>query len=539
MKKQITFLDCTLRDGGYYNVWDFETNKAQELILGLNNAGVEIIEIGYKSPVQQEYYGLFKYCNEDYLGFLSKDDSSDYAFMIDVKDFLHQGKVNTSGLDEVIVPAKDSVFTWVRLASHFATVEESSDMIHYFLDKGYRVGFNLMGGSLLSDDEVKRGAEVAQENNVEVFYVADSFGSFYPDDVRSLVRLIKSSFSGNIGIHTHDNQGMALANTLAAIDEGVTFVDGTVTGMGRGAGNLMTEQFLLGITEKNELSHYKASALLPIISDYIDPMKKAFKWGYDYVYMLSGLKNIHQTYCQKLIETNRFTNEEIGLILESIPKQSRSKYNESVLNDSVSAQLVSEQLEHSGEVKHLELGLLNSESVLICARGEEALKHKGDLTKFAVRNDIQIIECNNTGFFTSDTKRFLIILNQLKLKQWMKEKHPNNAGVQLIAGTPIPNNSVSNVSYFPFKIGNFDPFNDDLDIPDYDAGFYSIALAMRAGSKKIYLAGFDGSDKSEQNQRKNAFFKMVNNVAKENGIEIFHVTPTRYNVFKEKSLYTI
>ena len=540
MNNNITFLDCTLRDGGYYNQWDFETPKAEALVTALNKAGVEIIEVGYKSPIQSKFFGLFKYCNEGYLDFLSKDDPSSYAFMIDVKDFLDEGKLAVEALDKVIRPATESVFTWVRLATHFATLEDCPAMIKYFMDKGYRVGFNLMGGSLLSEEQVARGAQVADENGVEVFYVADSFGSFYPEDIRSLVRLIKKNFSRAIGMHTHDNQGMAFANTMTAIEEGVTFVDGTVTGMGRGAGNLMTEQFLLGINEKNESSQYKASALLPIIETYIDPMKKEYKWGYDYSYMLSGLKNIHQTYCQKLIEAKRFTNEEISLILEAIPTANRSKFNQSILEKAVAAQIELEHTEHLDEIESLDLSKFSGESILICARGTEAERHKDDILKFVDQQSIQVIECNDTGFFDRNLSRFLVVLNQLKLKKFVNASKGSNDGVEsLITGMPFNAQNLKNVFYFPFKIGSFDPYGKDLIIPDYDVGVYAIALAIRAGFKNVYLAGFDGLEVKEHNVRMDALFNSIKERVEQKGVSISHVTPTQYQSFESKSLYTV
>ena len=540
-KNKITFLDCTLRDGGYYNKWDFSTTKARSLIEALNKAGVQIIELGYKSLYnKKEFQGLFRYCNEEYLDFLSKEDAAKYAFMIDVKEFVNEGQIDTENLDRYILDTKNSIFSWVRMATHFATVESIPELTSYFKNKGYQVAFNLMGGSLLTREQVKRGAEIATDAAVDVFYVADSFGSFYPEDMRGLVRFIKKHYQGALGVHSHDNQGLAYANSLAAIEEGVEFVDGTVTGMGRGAGNMLTEQFLLGYSEKFVDTRFKPDELLPIINEYIEPMKKKHGWGFAYTYMYSGLSNIHPTYCQSLIETIRFTNQEIGQILEKIPKQYRSKHNKKVLKESIDAHLQAD-IHHTcnEECEKFNPNRINSEKVIIVARGNSAHEHIEDIIKFSIKNNAKILECNHTGFIPPEVKRFLVILNQLRVEQWLQSSTKNNQA-EIIAGTTIPlNKNRQNVSFYPFQIGTFNPHGEELHIPDYDVGIYAIALAMKAGCKNIYLAGFDGFQELHTNQAKDAIYHQILECALNSGTKISHITPSTYSTFTHDSLYTL
>lgn len=533
------FLDCTLRDGGYYNNWDFEPERAKELLKALNNAGVQIIEVGYKSPLSaQKYFGLFRYCNEDYLDFLSKDDPAEYAFMIDVKQFLNEGRLKEEALDEVIRPVSDSCFTWVRLASHYATIQSVPEMADYFRKKGYKVGFNLMGGSLLSREQIKEGLEVATKADVDVFYLADSFGSFYPDDIRELVRFVKKNYNGTMGIHTHDNQGMAYANTLAALDEGVEFVDGTVTGMGRGAGNLQTEQFLIGYADRFRDGRYNGNALLSVIEDYIQPMKDRFQWGYHPTYMYSGLQNIHPTYCQNLIESKRYTIEEISGILAQISHEERSKYNADSLEKAVKKLLVRETEEVRSEaIRKFDLQSMNGDTAILVARGDEAEKHIGNIKALSSREKAALIECNDTGFFQNQDQRTVVILNQLRLNTWMN-KADDNDKVKLVSGFPVDMGERSG-GYYPFRIGDFDLSGEKISIPDYDAGLYAIGLALKAGVRNLYLAGFDGFKDETLNRVKEMFLKQIANYADTQDIRITHITPSKYKVFAEGSLYEL
>jgi len=536
----ITFLDCTLRDGGYYTDWDFNLDKTKKLLEGLNESGVNVIELGYKAPYSNgKYYGLFRNCNEDYLNFISKNDQAEYAFMIDVKEFVNETSVNHAILDKYIKDADNSVFSWVRLASYLSTVWAIPELAEYFRAKGYKVTFNLMGGSLLSEDELKSSLHTASRANIDVFYIADSFGAFYPEDVRKLIRFIKSCYSGKTGIHTHENQGLAYINTLTAIEEGVDFVDGTVCGMGRGAGNLRTEQFLLGYAQKYGDDRYNSSALLPSIVSFIEPLKARHKWGFHYSYMFSGLMNIHPTYCQQLSDGDRYTSEETHNILRNIPDEKRSKFNKAVLEKAVQGVINIETESFTANTADVfDLKLLQSDTLLIIARGNQAGNNMTGLINLIERKKIPVLECNLTGILPDEMHRFLVILNKNKINKYIeKDEHPD---VHLITGQPIRQGSgVSQRTYFPVTLGTLDISNDTLIIPDYDAGLYAIALSMKAGVKNILLAGFDGFNDPDLNAVKDLYFSQCAILAEKLGISLFMITPSRYKSIPQSSLYII
>jgi len=537
---EITFLDCTLRDGGYYTEWDFNLDKTRQLIEDLNKSGTDIIEIGYKAPYnQKKYYGLFRNCNEDYLTFVSKKDKAEYAFMIDVKEFVIGEDINYELLDELIKDAGDSVFTWVRLASYFQTIWAIPALTKYFRRKDYKVTLNLMGGSLLRDEDLKKGLDKASDSEVDVFYIADSFGAFYPEDISRLLRFIKSIYGGKIGIHTHENQGLAYVNTLTAIEEGVNFVDGTVCGMGRGAGNLRTEQFLLGYSQKYHFDKFNSSALLPSIVSFIEPLMSKYKWGFHYSYMFSGLLNIHPTYCQQLSEGDRYTSEETHDILKSIPPDLRTKYNKAALDKAIEGVLNAEAECYSEEsAKIFNLELISSDTVLIMARGQQALNNITGILNLVERKGIPLIECNVTGFLSQERKRFLVILNQNKVKKFVEQG--NYPDVYLIAGQPVNYNKLPFGSGFiPVSLGNLKIDDNQFAIPDYDAGLYAIALAMKAGVKNILLAGFDGFDDQDVNTGREVYLRQFAEVAERRGTSIMFITPTKYRSFEQGSLYTL
>lgn len=536
---RIKYLDCTFRDGGYYNNWDFSKEMAQEVVEALNKAKVDIIEIGYKSKSEKEFAGLFKYCNEDYLSFLNKNDYSKYAFMVDIKEFIVNDSIDYTSLDQIINTSDSSVFTWVRLASHYSTLSFIKEFIKYFKNKGYKVAFNMMGVSLLSDEMLKEGLIIAENTHIDAFYIADSFGSFYPNDIRKLIKFCKQHFSGNIGIHAHDNQGLAYYNTIAAIEEGVSYVDGTITGMGRGAGNLKTEQFLLGKDSiLKEMNKRDFNSLLRVIGNYFFSLKEKYNWGYSYAYMFSGINNIHQAYCQELQELNRFSIQEIGVILNHIPQESKSKFDKRVLKESIQLHLsTSNKNKASKKISLLEPDSKISTKILVAAGGDSIHKYKEDIFRKIEKEDINLIEINDTKAFQSVSNRVTVILNKHKLESFLE----NNSLIKntVITGQEYIKENIynENLRFMPYRIGTPNLEKDKIVISDYDAGIFGILLALMKKPSSLYLAGFDGTKNEEKNNIINTFLSWLTNYCNEHDIEVKSITPTIYSNIKKSSIY--
>lgn len=533
-------LDCTLRDGGYYTSWDFEKADAEKLVLSLSKAGVDIIELGYKSLANNAFYGLFKYCHDDMLDFPTDNyNNVEYAFMVDAKEFVKAGKeIYKRELDGIIKDKNRSFFNWVRIATYFSTIKAMPALTKYFADKGYKVSLNLMGGSLISSDQLLLALEIANKSKLNAFYFSDSFGSFYPEDVISHLRFIRQHYPGEIGLHLHDNQGLAYANGIAAATEGVDFIDTTVCGMGRGAGNLATDQFIQFCKEKLGMEHFYPSQLLDIINNYILPLKKKYNWGQSFAYMLSGLKNIHPTYCQELNDENRYTMAQVHQILKRIPDENRNKFNKNVLNRAIKEVVETASANYSpAPIPKYSLAWYGN--VLIVAKGPSVLKHKPALLKLIGVKDLYLMECNDVGFFDEIERKLIVILNEIRLQRYIKQ-HGGMRGRQVVITgvTILPEDLIFDGLYhFPYELGAFEVSSSQVRIPDYDAGMYCVALAIMSGAQEIYLAGFDGFDDPERNERMDIFFHQACELCKSNNIRIVAITPTVYLNLPKSSVY--
>ena len=532
-------LDCTLRDGGYYTSWDFAQADAEKLVLSLSKAGIDIIEIGYKSLANNAFYGLFKYCHEDMLRFLADNHDAEYSFMIDAKEFVKTGdEICKRELDGIIKDKTRSFFDWVRIATYFSTIEAMPALATYFSDKGYKVSLNLMGGSLISRDQLLRALEIAEKCHLSAFYFSDSFGSFYPEEVIRHLRFIRQHYPGEVGLHLHDNQGLAYANGVAAVGEGIDFIDTTVLGMGRGAGNLATDQLLQFCKEKLGMERYNPSQLLGIINNFIFPLKQQYKWGQSFAYMLSGLKNIHPTYCQELNDENRYTIAQVHQILERIPDENRNKFNRNVLNRAIKEVLETPSGNHSLTTIP-KYSLAHHDRVLIAASGPSIVKYKSALMKMIELKDLYLLECNDTGFFDEVEQKVIVILNEIRLQRYVRQQRMKRWLQVVITGVAaMPEYLIfDGLRHFPYELGAFDVSSGHLSIPDYDVGMYCVALSILSGAKEIYLAGFDGFEELENNERMERFFKQACEVCEKNKIRIVAVTPTAYSNLPKSSVY--
>lgn len=296
--KELKLLDCTLRDGGYYTNWEFDTQMVRDLVTNLDLSQVDIIELGYKSPVKG---GKYRKCNDRFIWEVLEHKlpvNASLAFMIDAKDFIQNG-VNYSLIDDVIQDQTNSPFSICRLAIKHGEVQAALEIGAYIKKKGYDLIINLMGVSLLYDKELIEFGTLSQLTP-SALYFADSYGNLEPKDVKRITEVF-SKFDIPIGVHTHDNLGLAFANCLVGIDAGVTYVDGTLLGMGRGVGNVKTEQLVTYLSKE-----YNIDPVQKLITKWMRPLQKVHKWGFTHNYMVSGLNHIHPLYTQTL--QNSFLN---------------------------------------------------------------------------------------------------------------------------------------------------------------------------------------------------------------------------------------
>ena len=287
VREDIKVFDCTIRDGGLVNNYHFSDAFVKAHYETCVAAGVDYMEIGKNvSPtiMSVDEYGPWNFCKEEDIRRIVGNNDTDMkiAVMADI------GR----SLKEELRPKSESVVDMIRIATYIHQIPAAIELIEDAHAKGYETTVNIMAISKSFDDELDEVLAQLAKTPVDVIYIADSFGSFYPEQIKKLTeKYLKVAVENGkkIGIHAHNNLQLAYANTLEAMIYGTSFLDVTISGLGRGAGNCPLE-LLIGFLKNPK---YKLMPVLKFIEEFIVPLEKELDWGYSIPYMLTGQLNEH------------------------------------------------------------------------------------------------------------------------------------------------------------------------------------------------------------------------------------------------------
>ncbi len=288
VRKSIKVVDATLRDGGIVNNFYFTDEFAKALYAANLAAGVDYMEFGYKVSKKLfdvTKFGKWKFCEEDDIRSVVGENKTDMKISV-------MSDVGRVDLATEVLPKKESVIDLYRIATYVHQIPTAIEMIEFCNKMGYKTSCNIMAISKNQESDLKNALEEVGKSPVDIIYIVDSFGALYPEEIRRVADMyleVGAKYGKEIGIHAHNNQQLAFANTIEACAKGVNFLDGTVCGMGRGAGNCFTES-LLGFLKN---PRYKMDPVLGFIREYMKPLSKTTAWGYDVPYLLTGLYNAH------------------------------------------------------------------------------------------------------------------------------------------------------------------------------------------------------------------------------------------------------
>ncbi len=300
-RPDIKVVDCTLRDGGLVNNFAFSDEFVKDLYRTNIKAGVDYMEFGYKASkdiFKKEDYGKWKFCEEEDIRAVVGNNDFDLKISV-------MTDVGRTDYKNDILKKEDSVIDMVRTATYIHQIPTAIEMIQDAHEKGYETTVNIMAISKVREEELYNGLEILAECDVDVIYLVDSFGAFYPEQVRRLTDRymdIAEKHGKKIGIHAHNNQQLAFANTIEAASRGASLLDATVSGMGRGAGNCYMESLLAFLRNPK----YNLVPVMDFVEKYIRAEReKGNVWGYDIPYLLTGVLNSHPSSAIKFMGDKR------------------------------------------------------------------------------------------------------------------------------------------------------------------------------------------------------------------------------------------
>ena len=506
-------LDCTIRDGGYYTNWDFGNDLIVEYAALMESLPIEYIEVGYRSITLEGYLGKYYYCPVYVLEELKHLMPSKKLVII-----LNEKDIRVEHLEELLLPIKPLV-SLVRMAVDPKNFERAIILAKAAKAMGFEVAFNVMYMSNWKNDPSFLNLLDELENNLDFFYMVDSFGGILPNEVKEIIKLVQSKTKVPLGFHGHDNLSMGLINSITALEEGCEIIDSTITGMGRGAGNLRTE-LLLTYLESQKKIKIDFKKLGNVVSKFED-LKKQYNWGTSLPYMFSGAYSLPQKDVMEWLGMNRYSLS-------------------SILNALNNKKLIQED--------NFKLPLFKKtkqyDRILIIGGGDSVEYNKLALEKLFKLDDkivIILVGVKNIKTFSKIKNDKFITLIGTEAKESFNDINSNDGYTKFIYGP------------FPRKMGisvpeNFLKKSTELNEISFTNqpkdSLFAIAcqLAIDLAVKEILMIGFDGYD-TNINKNQSTLEKenqcIINDLIKNKDLNIFSLNPSNYDNLKLTSIYSL
>ncbi|MCX5811476.1 MAG: aldolase catalytic domain-containing protein [Proteobacteria bacterium] len=556
-------LDCTIRDGGYLNNWRFDAKMVREVYRALSKAGVDIVEIGFR--------GTDKYFNRNEFGpwrFTDIKDLKEVVGGIKGARLAIMGDYGKLDVEDFTDDYREYV-DFIRIAVHKDGTPGAIRQLEEIKKKGFEVSLNAMGITGYTGEETQELVKMLADSDIDYIYIADSYGSILPDQMRQLVEPFLGLKHIKIGFHPHNSLQMAFANTLEAIKCGVDIIDGTIYGMGRGAGNLPTE-VILSYLQLSTTDKYNVIPILHCIDRFFTNIQTDEPWGYQLPYMLSGIFQCHPYYPKTLVDYREFSMEDIWKALEVLRKINPVGFSKDILDDIIKSGMIgglrkgkigegksvdaNKQRERTIEVPYKDL--YKGRDFLLLANGPTLKEYGTKIDEFIKKYNPVILGANYlSGLFKphyhsfNNKKRFVDYIDTVD----------NNA--VLLLGENFPDDMIREYTsrsyetlYFNDELNDFDIIDGVIQSNCRTIAVLLMGVAIVMGANRIFAVGMDGYAGSElkegfhfydekvepeekdlviERHRYNQHFieqidEYLNSIGKE-GIHI--LTPTSYKAF--------
>lgn len=515
--KNVKVLDCTLRDGGCVNDFNFGTVYMQQILFGIEQSGAEIIECGYIDENMGSAEGRTQYINEHVIETAlvkEKKPGKLYVAMIDCGkyDVTKLGKRTSSSIDGI------------RLAFHKKNVDEIIGLGKIIIEKGYDLFIQPMLVMRYSDRELLDLIETVNRElpTARAFYMVDSFGEMRETDIDRLTALIDHNLNKNIafGFHSHNNLQLSYSNAVSLLKyptDREIIIDVSILGMGKGAGNLNAELF----EEHLNIFHgkkYNVSPLLNVIDKVLNQIREECHWGYSVEYYLSSINHCTPSYAGFFYEKHTLSIEEISILLGKIEEEKKISFDREYAKQ-LYYESIEKKVDDTAAIAEL-TEKYAGKTVLIVAPGKSIRQQEDKILQYIATRKPVVIAVNHTWNKAEDVV-FCTKNASYEVSVRERKKIIVTSNIDILE---YDNQLVINYSDY----NSFDGSETDI------SGIILINLLIKLGVKNVVLAGFDGFsvdinnnyyDKMlqrpvnstvmlERNQKLSDYIKSVNNKLK-------------------------
>lgn len=477
----IKLLDCTLRDGGYINDWNFGYHTIKNVIRQLVDSQVDYVEIGFLRDCEYDCNRtLYNNCAEMLPVLPEKRGNTMFIAMA-----LHN-KYNVDKLETY----DGKTIEAVRVTFHDYDIDEGLTFISKVKEKNYKVFCNPINIMGYSDEQILDLLKKVNQIQPYAFSIVDTFGSMMKADLLRIYSLIEHNLDPSIaiGLHLHENLALSysLAQEFIAIKASSrkSVIDASMLGMGRIPGNLCME-LIMDYMNRTQGGTYDVNPVLDGIDDYIIRLKEIEPWGYSTAYALSAKYNLHRNYAEFLLNKGRLRAKQINQILASIEESKKTAYDEAYV-ENLYQQFQNHEVNDTELIKELQQKIQNR-VVLILAPGSSVLKEKERIGQFIGKEDPIVISAN---FASNEYKQDYVFCSNAMRYSALESKMQE---YQILITS-----NLLDICEEKQVLNYTDLCFDEKGSCD-NCVIMLLKLLIRMEIPKVYVAGFDGYKAEENN----------------------------------------
>ncbi|MBO4608997.1 MAG: aldolase catalytic domain-containing protein [Lachnospiraceae bacterium] len=526
--RDVKLLDVTLRDGGCVNNFNFGLTYMNKIRSSQEDAGVDCIEVGYIDQINGSYSNRTKFIDERSIAdsfITQKNKGIIYLAMIDY------GKYD---LDK-LTPKSDEGIDGLRIAFHKKDYKNALTECRKVLDKGYKLFIQPMLTCWYSEYELLDMISEINNNlsDATALYIVDSFGEMHPEDVASLFELFDEHLAGSIaiGFHSHNNMQLSFSNACTFLSQNTErslYLDSSIMGMGKGAGNLSTE-LIIEHLNRNYGKNYSISPLLSVIDEVINQIRSEYYWGYAVEFYLSSINHCSPTYASHFYSKHMLPIDRVDELLKTLSLEKKISFDEAYAEEVYRKYNEKTVIDDSDTVSWIKKKI-SEKKILLIAPGKSVSDAKESIEELMKKGFVSF-GLNMSLDFPLD---FYITTRVDVFERLSKDNK------QVIVLSNIVSVNSENVHVLDYK--KWIEVNDETHD---SSAVIAFKLLKECEAKDIVLAGFDGFSVNvnenyydpdlrhpisvTQQEKNNIFYKKLIKSIKEYGINVTFLTPSKYD----------
>ena len=496
----IEILDCTLRDGGFINDWDFGHYAIYNIVNRLIGSNIEFLEVGF----------LHNDRNFDINRTITKH-TEDFNKIIKIKNkkimILAMIILGEADIDNV-GNKQDTIIDGIRIVFKKKDIDKALDLAKKVKDKGYEIFLQPASVTDYTNEDMEILAKKVIEINPYAVYIVDTYGLMHKNQVLNYFNILDKTLPKNIkiGFHSHNNFQLSYANSIELIElksDRNIIIDSSLFGMGKGVGNLNTE-LIADYLNKFYNHNYNIGQILELINLEILKIRNIYSWGYSFNGFLAASNDCHPTYVKYLIEKNTLSVNSINKILSQIDNDKKTTFHEDLIEKLYSS-FLNNEIQDSISINYLKEKFYNR-NILLIAPGSSIEKDKDKIYKFIKEKNPIIISIN---YHTNNFNINFVFINNSKRYNQMMEFIDNNANTEFILTSNINASKEDKIKYI-----NYSEYlvEGDFEIIMHNATLMFIKFLISLNIKNVTLAGFDGFSNKTDNQYAEKYLSYNTNI---------------------------